>query len=98
MKSRDRSLRCAVEKWAGRDLSQNVRLKRVGPTRLAQWRGVQIDVAGANGTHSILLFRHEDGSWYVFPPTPRRAVIGQLSVTSRPPVYSFASEAATTTV
>lgn len=76
MSTVNQSLRWVVEKWFGADLSASIRLTRDGRSRQRQCRCVRVEAARRSGPFSILFFRHEDGSWYVFPPRGNRPEIG----------------------
>jgi hypothetical protein len=71
-----RSLRAAIGKWLGTDTSAHFRLARIGRSEASRWRCVRIDVDSPSGPLSIMFFRHDDGSWHVFPPNGRRPAIG----------------------
>ncbi len=72
MGNRDRSLRALVDKWLGTGAVRHTRVKRFGKSLHHPWRCVCIEAALASGSFSILFFRHDDGSWCVFPPRVTR--------------------------
>ena len=76
MSTVNQSLRWVIEKWFGADLSACIRLTRAGQSCQRQCRCVRVEAARQSGPFSILFFRHEDGSWYVFPPGGNRPAIG----------------------
>jgi hypothetical protein len=76
MKTRERSLRNVVESWLGSESAKCIRVKRFSHTRRKLWRYVCVEAVRERGTLAIVFFRHDDGSWCVFPPAPRRPVMG----------------------
>lgn len=61
------SLRSLVNKWvASTAYSAHVTHGRLSATRR---RYVCVEYGSAKGRLAILFFRHDDGSWNVFPPT-----------------------------
>ncbi|TDG06582.1 hypothetical protein E1N52_19840 [Paraburkholderia guartelaensis] len=65
------TLRWAVEKWLAPTTATPahvVRVRRTGRHR----RCVCIEAARASGLLSIFFFRHDDGSWNVYPPARAR--------------------------
>ncbi|MFX1764142.1 MULTISPECIES: hypothetical protein [Paraburkholderia] len=72
MKTAERSLRLLVEKWIGASPERRARVTGFGYCRKRAWRYVRVETANSSGVLSILFFRHEDGSWCVFPPERRR--------------------------
>lgn len=68
----DRSLHVQVEKWLGSVSSLQTRVTRFSRSRQNPWRCVRVEALRASGTLSIVFFRHDDGSWCVFPPQGRR--------------------------
>ena len=75
MNRRERSLRSLVEKWLGPDDARYARITRFGHGTRRPWRYVCIEARRASGTFSIVFFRHNDGSWCVYPPAIRRPVM-----------------------
>jgi hypothetical protein len=72
MNNRERSLRCLVEKWLGPASTTPVRVIQFSHSRRKQWRYVCVEATHLYGTFSYVFFRHDDGSWCVFPPESRR--------------------------
>lgn len=68
----DRSLRFQVEKWLGSASSSQTRVTRFSRSRQNPWRCVRVEALRTSGTLSIVFFRHDDGSWRVFPPQGHR--------------------------
>ncbi|MEX3941836.1 hypothetical protein AB4Y44_20200 [Paraburkholderia sp. BR10937] len=75
MSTSERSLRVQVEKWLGVDAASRTQVTRFCRSSLNPWRCVRVEIARASGALSIVFFRHEDGSWCVFPPTCRHPVM-----------------------
>nr|WP_084225802.1 hypothetical protein [Paraburkholderia sacchari] len=73
MTNRERSLRVLVDKWLGDASSSNRRITRFSHSRTKQWRYVCVETQRITGAFSVVFFRHDDGSWCVFPPAGRRA-------------------------
>ena len=71
MNAGDKSLRSLVRKWFGVDANFSVQIVEVGRTFPDRRRYVRIGAMGSESSSSIVFFRHDDGSWNVFPPTPR---------------------------
>lgn len=72
MRTRQTSLRHLVEKWLGTESEIPARVTRFKRSRTHPWRCVCVESTRASGEISILFFRHDDGSWCVFPPDKRR--------------------------
>lgn len=75
MKVGERSLRLLVEKWLGLDCLERAQVTRLRSARQHAWRCVRVEDARSSGALAILFFRHEDGSWCVFPPEARRPAL-----------------------
>ncbi|CAB3729457.1 hypothetical protein LMG24238_05587 [Paraburkholderia sediminicola] len=61
------SLRCQVEKWLAPTVATPVRVTAFSRTRLTGRRYVCVESASQSGTRTLFFFKHDDGSWYVFP-------------------------------
>jgi hypothetical protein len=72
MRTVDRSLHVQVEKWLGSVSSLQTRVTRFSRSAQNPWRCVRVEALRGSGTLSIVFFRHDDGSWCVFPPQGRR--------------------------
>nr|WP_236002574.1 hypothetical protein [Paraburkholderia elongata] len=76
MRVGEMSLHWAVQKWLSPTTGTPVRVIQF--TRNAQhhtrYHYVCVEALRADGILSIF-FRHEDGSWYVFPPAAKRPAI-----------------------
>ena len=72
MNTPETSLRRLVEKWFGPDSEMRARVTHFSHSRASRWRYVRVESRRATGELSIFFFRHDDGSWSVFPPETRR--------------------------
>jgi hypothetical protein len=77
MTTENRPLRRVVERWLGGLFTNDIRIKRIGRDNQRHWRCVRADIECQSRLFSILFFRHEDGSWQVFPPEVKRPVMGK---------------------
>ena len=75
MSSRGRSLRLLVERWIGTDDANHARVTRLARGARGPWRWVCVEVPRASGALRIMFFRHNDGSWFVYPPENPRPVM-----------------------
>jgi len=66
------SLRLLVEKWFAPTPVAPVRVTRLSPASSNQMRCVRVETLRAADSIAILFFRHDDGTWCVFPPRPQR--------------------------
>ena len=81
MSVRERSLRAIVQSWLGAPCAGRIRVTRLSHTRRQLWRYVCVESVRESGTMALVFFRHDDGSWCVFPPAPRRPVMGGVPET-----------------
>ncbi|RDJ99083.1 hypothetical protein DLM46_30320 [Paraburkholderia lacunae] len=68
MAAAEKSLRVLVDRWFGATGGRVVRvqLRRLpGPTAA---RCICVEAQRPAGTLTVFFFRHNDGSWHVFPP------------------------------
>lgn len=72
MGTRERSLRVLVEKWLGADRVLHVRVTHFSHSRRKRWRYVSVEADRPSGKLAMAFFRHDDGSWCVFPPEYKR--------------------------
>lgn len=70
------SLHDLVDKWLSPIPAESIRIIRLGRSRSNQRPHVRIETTRPNGVVAIIFFRHDDGSWYVFPPPAARPAIG----------------------
>lgn len=64
----EKSLRSAVEKWLAPDSTTAIRITPFNRTRANRWRYVHVDMQRLTNPIALLFFRHDDGTWCVFPP------------------------------
>lgn len=72
MKTGQRSLRLLVEKWLAPTPAIPAHVTQFGRTSTNQGRFVRVETLHPTGLLAIIFFRHEDGSWCVFPPGTER--------------------------
>ncbi len=66
MSSECKSLRGLIKDWFG-DV-ERFRVTRPECARQMPWRAVKIEVLRSSGPFEIVFFKHDDGSWWVYPP------------------------------
>jgi len=66
------SLRMLVEKWLAPTPAMPAHVARFSRTSTNQKRYVCVEALHPTGLLSIFFFRHDDGSWCVFPPDTER--------------------------
>ncbi|QCP51752.1 hypothetical protein FAZ95_12140 [Trinickia violacea] len=69
-------LRSLVERWLAPIHAAPVRISRFGDVGSGQRRHVRIEVLRPEGAVVILFFRHDDGTWHVFPQQRERISMG----------------------
>ncbi|ACC72054.1 hypothetical protein PPMP20_24380 [Paraburkholderia phymatum] len=67
----EQSLRFLVEKWLA-PVDSPVHVTQFGRTKWDNRRYVRVETSSPDGMRSLFFFRHDDGCWCVFPPTPYR--------------------------
>jgi hypothetical protein len=70
MTTKEKSLRWLVEKWLAPTASTPVELIRCSHPN-SSGRCVLARQSGSARSLAIFFFRHEDGMWCVFPPSPK---------------------------
>jgi hypothetical protein len=70
MNSNRVSLRSLVDKWLAPTLSMPARVTQIGRVLATHGRYVRLEGCISTGPLTIVFFRHEDGSWCVFPSVP----------------------------
>ncbi|NPT56337.1 hypothetical protein [Paraburkholderia elongata] len=65
----EQSLRFQVEKWLAPGPTIPVHVTEFSRTRWARRRYVRIETSLSVGSRALFFFRHDNGRWYVFPPT-----------------------------
>jgi hypothetical protein len=68
----EQSLRFQVEKWLAPGPTIPVHVTEFSRTRWARRRYVRVETSSPGGLRALFFFRHDDGCWYVFPPTADR--------------------------
>lgn len=68
MASAGKSLRMMVEHWLAPDPATRVRVAEFRNRRSERQCYVRVEVLRARCLSAMLFFRHQDGSWCVFPP------------------------------
>ena len=68
----EQSLRCQVEKWLAPAPATPVHVTEFSRTGFSRRRYVCVETSLSVGSRALFFFRHDDGSWYVFPPTSDR--------------------------
>lgn len=84
MSSYGPSLRSLVEKWLGAESAACPRVTRFSHAPRKRWRYVCVEATRPSGTFSFVFFRHDDGSWSVFPPNIQRLTMGFSKVDRGP--------------
>ncbi|CAE6821881.1 hypothetical protein [Paraburkholderia domus] len=79
MMTGERTLRLLVDKWLGPRSELRTRITRLSRFRQAQRRYVCVEAVRSSGALAIVFFRHDDGSWCVFPPMSRRPEMGYVT-------------------
>jgi hypothetical protein len=68
----NRSLRYQVEKWLAPASTSLVHVSEFGRTRWGRTRYVCVETSTPAGVRVLFFFRHDDGTWHVFPPAVDR--------------------------
>lgn len=66
------SLRGLVDKWLAPTHAMRTRVTRFSRLSLHSQRYVCVETSGPTGTLALFFFRHDDGSWRVYPPEAQR--------------------------
>jgi hypothetical protein len=75
MSAARQSLRLVVNKWIAARSEGNVCLTRPPHAQSGVGRFVCVEVTHRDRAFTIFFFRHDDGSWRVFPPAARRPML-----------------------
>jgi hypothetical protein len=70
------SLRSVIEKWLSPNPKMPVRVAEFSRTRSNRKRYVRVEAAGPTGVRELFFFRHDDGTWCVFPSQTERPTMG----------------------
>jgi hypothetical protein len=79
METAKQSLRRQVDKWLAPTPAVPARVTRFSRMPLQRGRYVRIETVHPAGTLAIFFFRHDDGSWCVFPPDAERPAMRRLA-------------------
>jgi len=71
----EKSWRSAVEKWLPPCSTTAIRVTRFSRTRASRWRYVCVEMQRPINPVALLFFRHDDGTWCVFPPEAPRLTV-----------------------
>ncbi|MBC8752292.1 hypothetical protein F6X42_39480 [Paraburkholderia sp. WC7.3b] len=71
MNTAERSLRSLVEKWLTPAAATPIRVTRFSRTGSSRGRYARVEVQRPEGSVALFFFRHDDGTWQVFPPGTR---------------------------
>ncbi|CAG9259182.1 conserved hypothetical protein [Paraburkholderia caribensis] len=66
MSGQCKSLRVLVKDWFGN--GGRFKVTRADRSKTMSCRVVKVEVAHSSGTYALVFFRHNDGSWCVYPP------------------------------
>jgi hypothetical protein len=72
MNTTGKTLHWVVDKWLAPTPAAPARVTRYPRARGGGHRCVRVETARPGGGLSIVFFRHDDGSWNVFPPAAAR--------------------------
>ncbi len=72
MASADKSLRHMIEHWLGPAHDDQVRVTRFRNRRSTRECYVRVETSNAAGPVAMFFFRHQDGTWRIFPPSQER--------------------------
>ena len=72
MNTRNKSLRSMIEKWVAPQFDNPIHLVRCGRGNSSGVRCVRVETIADAPALTIFFFRHNDGSWNVFPPELER--------------------------
>lgn len=68
----EKSLHWIVDKWLAPTPAMPARVTCIRRTGSRRGRVVCVETSRPGGVLSIVFFRHDDGSWNVFPPAAER--------------------------
>jgi hypothetical protein len=72
MHTAEHSLHVAVDKWLAPSAAHPARVVRLCRSSVTGSRYVCIEAWHPNGPIALVFFKHDDGTWNVFPPALRR--------------------------
>jgi hypothetical protein len=88
----EKSLHLLVEKWLMPISNALVRVTRFSRSRLNGTRFVCVEVQRPDDSIALFFFRHNDGTWRVYPPEPQRLTISLTRVSADPGTSSQISD------
>jgi len=75
MNTTEKTLHWAVDKWLAPSTAAPARVMRCARMAGSGRRCVRVEALRPDGLLSFFFFRHDDGSWNVFPPAAVRPVM-----------------------
>lgn len=72
MKAGHQSLRLLVEKWLAPTAATPLHVTRCTWTHASLTRSVRVETIRNSAPVALFFFRHDDGTWCVFPPAAGR--------------------------
>jgi hypothetical protein len=72
MGNAEKSLRLMIEHWLGPEHGDQVRVTRFRNRRSIRECYVRVETFNAAGPVAMFFFRHQDGTWRIFPPSQER--------------------------
>jgi hypothetical protein len=81
MKPEGSSLRSLIEKWLGPTVAAPVHVTRCTFANANRTRCVLARSSASENSLAIFFFRHDDGAWRVFPPSPSKPEMPRFRVT-----------------
>jgi hypothetical protein len=75
MNTSEKSLRQLIEKWLAPISETPIRVIRFSRAHAGRCRCVRVEALRLECPVSLFFFRHDDGTWHVFPPETRRLTI-----------------------
>lgn len=79
MNTGEKSLRQLVEKWFAPNQAMPAHVTQFGRMRENKRRFVRVESSQPTCSFAIFFFRHDDGSWCVFPPQRQHPTISYSS-------------------
>ncbi|MPW20026.1 hypothetical protein GCT13_24820 [Paraburkholderia sp. CNPSo 3157] len=73
MNTAEKSLRSLVDRWLTPTSATPVRVIQFGRTSSSRGRYVRVEAHRPDGPVALFFFRHNDGTWRVFPPDTARS-------------------------
>jgi hypothetical protein len=70
------SLRSVIEKWLSPNPAMPMRIAEFSRSPSNRRRYIRVELARSTDTLVLFFFRHDDGTWCVFPSEAQRPVMG----------------------